>query len=271
VEGDKGKGNWVVGADADGWSKGGWWKESMECGVDTDTVGESETLCALNGGFSASSLRIIASVDTRRTGAGATRTVGACPSSWCTLDVVRGRSRWFLWSASRIGSNVGIGNGQSWNKSSIAFYSRRRRGYSVVAVSHSEHTSTDDDGRRSVPVLQSKGERPRARREPDSVPRLNRSVSLQPSPLSTLPEFIFNLTTIPLPRFPRTRTRTHTHTRTPTQTSFPLALSHTYPTCYAEPEDSSDSRVMQWPPWYSPCFPFSQFHFIDATQVLDTY
>jgi hypothetical protein len=113
VEGDKEIGGW--GADAG--SKVGWWKDRTECGV--DTVGESETLCALSGGFSASSLSSIASVDTRRTGAGGTRTLGPCTSSWCTRDVVRGRSRWFVWSASRIGSNVGIGNGQSWNKSCI--------------------------------------------------------------------------------------------------------------------------------------------------------
>ena len=92
-------------------------KDGMECGV--GTVGESETLCALSGGFSASSLRSIASDDPRRTGAGASRTVGAWTSCWVTLDIVRARSRWFVWSASRIGSNVGIGYGQSWNKSSI--------------------------------------------------------------------------------------------------------------------------------------------------------
>ena len=35
---------------------------------------ETETLCALSGGFSASSLRIIANVDTHRAGAGGCRT-----------------------------------------------------------------------------------------------------------------------------------------------------------------------------------------------------
>lgn len=67
VEGDKEIG--LGGAEsADGVSKGGWLKDRMECGV--DTVGESETLCALSGGLSGSSLRIIASVDIRLTGAG---------------------------------------------------------------------------------------------------------------------------------------------------------------------------------------------------------
>jgi len=113
VEGDKDIG--LAGADAG--SKGGWLKDGMECGV--DAVGESETLCALSGGLSASSLRILANVDTRRTGTGASRTVGVWTSCWDTLDIVRERSRWFVWSASRIGSNVGIGYGQSWNKSSI--------------------------------------------------------------------------------------------------------------------------------------------------------
>ena len=108
-----GAGGLAAGAD-DAGSKGGWMKEEegiIECGV--DTVGERDTLCALSGGFSASSLRIIASVP-RRTGVGAARTVTACTSCWDTRDVVRGRSRWFVWSASRIGSNVGIGDGQSW-------------------------------------------------------------------------------------------------------------------------------------------------------------
>lgn len=71
VEGDKDIG--LAGADAE--SKGGWLKDGIECGV--DTVGESETLCALSGGCSASSLRSFASDDTRRTGAGASRIVGA--------------------------------------------------------------------------------------------------------------------------------------------------------------------------------------------------
>jgi len=113
VEGDKDIG--LAGADAE--SKGGWLKDGMECGV--DTVGESETLCALSGGFSASLLRTIASHGTRPAGAGASRTVGVWTSCWDTLDIVRGRSRWFVWSASRTGSNVCIGYGQSWNKSSI--------------------------------------------------------------------------------------------------------------------------------------------------------
>ena len=45
--------------------------------------------------FSASSLRIIASVDTRRTGDGGFRTLLAHSPSWCTLDVVCAHSRWF--------------------------------------------------------------------------------------------------------------------------------------------------------------------------------
>ena len=64
-----------------------------------DTIGETETetLCALvSGGFSASSLRIIASVDTRRTGDDGFRTLVAHSSSWCTLDVVCARYRWFV-------------------------------------------------------------------------------------------------------------------------------------------------------------------------------
>ena len=77
VEGDKEIG---LGG-AEGGSKGGWLKDRMECGVDTVGESESETLCALSGGFSASSLRIIASVDTRRTGAGGCRTVVPYTSS----------------------------------------------------------------------------------------------------------------------------------------------------------------------------------------------
>ena len=50
-----------------GGSKGGWWKDRTECGVDTVGETETETLGALSGGFSASSLRII-------TGAGGCRT-----------------------------------------------------------------------------------------------------------------------------------------------------------------------------------------------------
>ena len=88
VEGDREIGLGVAevgGAEgALGGSKGGWWKDRTECGVDTIGETETETLCALvSGGFSASSLRIIASAF-------------AHSSSWCTLDVVRARSRWFI-------------------------------------------------------------------------------------------------------------------------------------------------------------------------------
>ena len=91
---------------AEGGSKGGWWKDRTECGVNTVGETETETLCALSGGFSASSLRIIASIDTRRTGAGGCRTLVPYTSSWCTLDAIRARSCWFVWFASRIGSKV---------------------------------------------------------------------------------------------------------------------------------------------------------------------
>ena len=129
VEGDReiGLGVAEVGGTvgAEGGSKGGWWKDRTECGVDTVGETETETLCALSGGFSASSLRIIASVDTRRTGAGGCRTLVPYTSSWCTLDIVLARSRWFVWSASRIGSNVGIGNGQSWRVATTSPMRRR--------------------------------------------------------------------------------------------------------------------------------------------------
>ena len=80
-----------------------------------DTVGETETetLCALSGGgFSASSLRIIANVDARRTGAGGCRTHLPYTSSWCTPNVVGAHSRWFVWFASRIGSNIVVDEGR---------------------------------------------------------------------------------------------------------------------------------------------------------------
>jgi len=142
VEGDKEIGLGAEGAvgavgavEADGGSKDWWWKDRMECGVETDTVGESEseTLCALSGGFSASSLRITASIVFRRTGAGAGAggsrpvvvvVVVAYTSCWRTIVDVPGRSRSFVWAASRIGSNVGIGKVMvrvgGWNWSDVA-------------------------------------------------------------------------------------------------------------------------------------------------------